>query len=284
MSAYYNELDPFAAAWLRNLISAKLIADGEVDERSIVDVRAEDLKGFTQCHFFAGIGGWSYALRLAGWPDDRPVWTGSCPCQPFSVAGSQKGFDDDRHLWPEFKRLIAKRQPSTVFGEQVASATAWLALVRCDLEALGYAVAAIPLEAACAGAFHLRDRFWFVADSQGVGSRARLCEGETVFDGPIVTNGSRTIDLADSDLNCKSDIEIQPGGQQRRLSIDPATYPCGDLQWLIGADGKYRPVKSGLRLLADGVPARLDQLRALGNAIDPRPAAQFIGAVMECLP
>lgn len=87
MTAYYNENDPYAAQWLRNLITAGHIAKGDVDERSIVDVRADDLRGYTQCHFFAGIGGWSLALRLAGWPDDRPVWTGSCPCQPFSAAG-----------------------------------------------------------------------------------------------------------------------------------------------------------------------------------------------------
>lgn len=81
-SAYYNENDPFAAAWLRRLIEAGEIAPGVVDERSIVDVQPQDLSSYTQCHFFAGIGGWSLALRFAGWPDDRPVWTGSCPCQP----------------------------------------------------------------------------------------------------------------------------------------------------------------------------------------------------------
>jgi len=99
-AAYYNEIDPYAAQWLRNLIAAGLIAPGIVDERNVLDVSPDDLAGFTQCHFFAGIGVWSYALRLAGWSDDRPAWTGSCPCQPFSVAGMGAGFDDQRHVWP----------------------------------------------------------------------------------------------------------------------------------------------------------------------------------------
>jgi DNA (cytosine-5)-methyltransferase 1 len=109
--AYYNEIDKYAAQWLRNLITAGHIAPGEVDERSILDVAPDDLRGFAQCHFFAGIGVWSYALRLAGWPDDRSVWTGSCPCQPFSVAGMGGGFDDERHLWPFWFHLIESRRP-----------------------------------------------------------------------------------------------------------------------------------------------------------------------------
>jgi len=85
--AYYNEFDKYAAQWLRNLIAAGHIAPGDVDERSIEDVRPDDLRGYRQCHFFAGIGVWSYALRRSGWPDDRSIWTGSCPCQSFSAAG-----------------------------------------------------------------------------------------------------------------------------------------------------------------------------------------------------
>lgn len=72
MTVYYNEIDPYAAQQLRNLIAAGHIAYGHVDERSIVDVRANDLAGFVQCHFFAGLGGWPLAFRLAGWPDSRP--------------------------------------------------------------------------------------------------------------------------------------------------------------------------------------------------------------------
>jgi DNA (cytosine-5)-methyltransferase 1 len=167
MAAYYNEIDPYAAQWLRNLIKAGLIADGEVDERSIEEVQADELKGFTQCHFFAGIGGWSYAARLAGWDDDRPLWTGSCPCQPFSAAGKQRGTSDERHLWPVFYELIRQSNPPVVFGEQVASRLGrdWLAGVRADLETVGYAVGAADLCAASVGAPHIRQRLWWVADS-----------------------------------------------------------------------------------------------------------------------
>jgi DNA (cytosine-5)-methyltransferase 1 len=164
---YYNEIDPYAAQWLRNLIAAGHIAKGEVDERSIQLVDSADLAGFAQCHFFAGIGVWSHALRLAGWPDDKPVWTGSCPCQPFSAAGKRNGFDDERHLWPDFFRLIRERRPSVVFGEQVASKDGleWLDLVQADLEGAGYTSAAADLCAAGVGAPHIRQRLYWVADA-----------------------------------------------------------------------------------------------------------------------
>lgn len=177
--AYYNEFDEQAAAWLRELIKQGHIADGEVDTRSISDVAPDDLRGFTQCHFFAGIGGWPRALRLAQWPDTRPVWTGSCPCQPFSVAGRSGGFADERHLWPHFHWLIAQRGPSTVFGEQVASGPAldWFDLVRDDLEASGYAVGAADLCAAGVGAPQIRQRLYWVADAQHGGCGAGIQEG-----------------------------------------------------------------------------------------------------------
>ena len=163
MAAYYNEFDPFAAQWLRELIKCGFIADGVVDERSITEVKPEDLKEFTQCHFFAGIGGWSYALRLAGVPDDTRLWTGSCPCQAFSVAGKQKGFDDERHLWPVFSKLIDECKPTVVFGEQVETAIkyGWLDLVQDDLERYGYACASAVLPAACVGASHIRHRLYW---------------------------------------------------------------------------------------------------------------------------
>lgn len=168
MRSYYNEFDPSAAAWLRELIAAGLIPYGDVDERSIEDVKPGDLRGYRQCHFFAGIGGWSHALELAGWPADRPVWTGSCPCQPFSAAGKGAGFDDQRHLWPAWFHLIRECRPPAVFGEQVASKAAdpWIDLVHADLEGVGYAFGCVPFPAAGVGAPHIRDRAYWAAYSQ----------------------------------------------------------------------------------------------------------------------
>ena len=167
--AYYNEIDPYAAQWLRNLIHAGLIAPGFVDERSIEDVQPNDLAGYSQCHFFAGVGVWSYALRRAGWDDRRPVWTMSCPCQPFSAAGKGGGFDDERHLWPHAQWLISQCQPAVVLGEQVASkdADAWIDLVQPDVEALGYAFGCIAFPSAGVGAPHIRDRAYWVANANG---------------------------------------------------------------------------------------------------------------------
>lgn len=164
MSAYYNEIDPYAAAWLRNLIAAGEIADGEVDERSIEDITPAELRGFTQCHFFAGIGIWSLALRRAGWCDTRPIWTGSCPCQPFSTAGKGDGFDDERHLWPHWNHLIEHCNPDVVMGEQVASkdGLAWLDLVSSDMEATGHAFWPVDICAAGVGAPQIRQRLYWV--------------------------------------------------------------------------------------------------------------------------
>jgi DNA (cytosine-5)-methyltransferase 1 len=248
---YYNEFDPYAAQWLRNLISKGLIPAGDVDERSITDVRPDELKQYTQCHFFAGIGGWSYALQLAGWPPERPVWTGSCPCQPFSSAGRQKGKADDRHLWPVWFGLIRECRPPVVFGEQVSSAIAhgWLDDVYQGLEAEGYAVGAAVLPACSVGAPHKRDRLWFVADSDCTGSQGH----------------GRPVEQYDAQ------------GRQEQVRWD--TEAC---VWIDCPDGKQRLIEPSIPLLAYGVSNRVGRLRAYGNAIVPAVASEFIQAFMEC--
>ncbi|WP_427183646.1 DNA cytosine methyltransferase [Bordetella bronchialis] len=266
MAAYYNEIDPYAAQWLRNLIAAGHIAPGDVDKRSIEDVHPDDLRSYTQCHFFAGLGAWSYALRRAGWPDDRPVWTGSCPCQPFSAAGKGAGFDDERHLWPAWHHLIAQRRPAVVFGEQVASKDAdpWIDLVQDDLEALGYAVGAVPFPSAGVGAPHIRDRLYWVAHAQYGRRRAgkpnRRWPGTAVP--PSIAGG-----LEDGAL-------VLHGGP------GPPNGPWRDADWIFCRDGRWRPVEPGTFPLVDGAPSRVGRLRAYGNAINAFQAQIFIEASM----
>ncbi|ELW9486298.1 DNA cytosine methyltransferase [Enterobacter hormaechei] len=212
-AAYYNEIDPFAAQWLRNLIAGGHIASGEVDERSIEDVTPDDLRGFTQCHFFAGIGVWSHSLRLAGWPDDKPVWTGSCPCQPFSAAGKGDGFADERHLWPHFFHLISERRPQHVFGEQVAAgnANAWFDLVQADLEGVDYAFGLVPFAAAGVGAPHIRERAYWVAHA---GSECESAAGNKT--GITARFGSSSTDrLADT---CSERLNLVDSLLQREES------------------------------------------------------------------
>lgn len=289
MTAYYNEFDTYAAEWLRNLIREGLIAPGDVDERSIVEVHPDDLRGYTQCHFFAGIGGWSLALRMAGWSDERPVWSGSCPCQPFSSAGRQGGEGDERHLWPEMRRLVSERRPPVVFGEQVASALGrgWLAGVRADLEALGYAVGAADLCAAGVGAPHIRQRLWWVADA-GCDDRAGWggagdVAGETGEVEEEAWERERmwlTVDNGCAAGGGLGDTE-HAGLQGRRDAGAGSAAGWRNSVWLPCADGKARRIEPGLEPLAHGVPNRVGRLRAYGNAIVPEVAAAFIRAYLE---
>lgn len=284
---YHNEIEPYAADWIENLIAEGLLPPGDVDRRSIVDVHPDDLKGYTRCHFFAGLGGWPLALKLAGWPDDRPVWTGSCPCQPFSVTGRQTGFADKRHLWPEFSRLIEKRLPPVVFGEQSAAATDWLRLVRGDLETMGYAVGAIPVEAASAGAEDFRDRYWFVADydyaerrpddpARHNPDRQTAEQHEGAGDAPERGPGA----LVDAESVGWGEGWTEAEFRSRGFTAAVTSFRGG--QYVECPDGKWRALPPPrVRWLADGVPARVAKLRALGNAIDPRPAAAVIGAFLD---
>ena len=302
MAAYYNENDPKAAAWLRELIKAGLIADGEVDERSIVDVRPDDLRGFVQCHFFAGIGGWSYALRLAGWDDKRPVWTGSCPCQPFSAAGKGYGAADSRHLWPTWFGLIAECRPAIVFGEQVASADGlgWFDRVSTDMEGAHYAVGAVDYCAPGVGAFHIRQRLWFVADARQEQRRRREVEqspnGEgTAWRGQEAIHHQRRREAGElvnaSGQRSRWHAGAVPGAQgvgavagREPGNLTDESQPAGFwcyADWLPCRDGKARPVEPGTFPLAHGVPARVGRLRGYGNAIVPQVAAEVIGSYMD---
>lgn len=289
MTAIYNEIEPYPAQWMRNLIAAGRIAPGVVDERSIAELDPADVAGPGQRHFFAGIGVWSYALRLAGWPDDRDVWTGSCPCQPFSGAGRRRGFADERHLWPEWFRLIRECRPAIVFGEQVAvpDGLGWFDVVRADLESAGYAVGAADLCAAGVGAPHIRQRLYFVAvaDLQPGDVHAPQREpGRGVLDG-CPGRGGAAGELGDTELH---DRTGRLAGSHGRQEVEPDRSGAtrgfwSPADWIPCRDGKARPVEPGAFPLAHGAPARMGRLRATGNAIVPQVAAAFISSVMDAL-
>lgn len=299
--AYYNEIDPYAAQWLRNLIVAGHIAPGVVDERSIEDVHPDDLRGFTQCHFFAGIGIWSLALRNAGWADDRPVWTGSCPCQPFSQAGTGSGFDDQRHLWPHFHWLIQECGPAVVLGEQVASkdADAWIDLVQDDLEGLGYGVGAVPFPAAGIGAPHIRDRLYWMAYANSKRSLPRTQSrvhrrqessgsrhGEPQRSGPVGgmahTNNGRLSQASICGIHDQEPhTESRSGALKGPELAGPINGFWRDADWLGCRDGKFRPVEPRSFPLAHGATQRVGRLRAYGNGICAPAAAEFCAIALE---
>lgn len=291
---YYNEIDPYNAAWLSNLIGAKLIADGHVDNRDIREVQPDDVSKYTQAHFFAGIGVWSYALRSAGWPDDRPVWTGSCPCQPFSIAGRQLGEEDPRHLWPDWFRLIRQCKPPVIFGEQVASqdGLAWFDTVRSDLEETGYAVGVADLCAAGVGAPHIRQRLYFVAHANGQRWHRRNFRYDQIQRDGLepeneVTRSSSAGGLGNSNgprleghSRRQSGIEVREGTTGRPWKESASTY-WSNSEWIRCRDGKYRPTEPGLFPLANGSTKRMERLRAYGNAIVAPLAIEFIKSYMD---
>jgi DNA (cytosine-5)-methyltransferase 1 len=273
MTVYYNEIDPYAAQWLRNLIAAGHLAKGEVDERSITEIQPDDLLGFDQCHFFAGIGVWGHALRRAGWADDRPVWTGSCPCQPFSAAGKQEGFADERHLWPTWFNLIRQCRPAIVLGEQVASALDWLDLVSTDMESAGYAFGAADLCAAGFGGAHIRQRLYFTGVADAVGSGRPRAGGQSSAQSVGTAERSGTGGLADADHQrqrsptisrlCNEEYYAEP-----RSSVSGLADAKRDERGQVSADAGRRGEGSG----AEG----LDERSGYGSD-ECRPHAPMLG-------
>lgn len=288
MAAYYNENDPYAVAWLRELIARGLIAPGDVDDRSIKDVQPEDVRGYAQCHFFAGIAGWSYALRLAGWDDDRPIWTGSCPCQPFSVSGNQRGFDDPRDLWPDFFRIIRAERPPVIMGELTAkkAGRAWFDRTYADLENENYASRGVTIPSCAVNAPNERERLYWIAVANADCPRQFQCKR-------IVTNERRRISyqndcsMGDTDA---TRLAIRLGVTQDSCTQFKAAQRTDDTpgfwdeyEWIACHDGKWRRAKPGTPMLVAGFSGRVSLWKGLGNAINPQLAKEVIMAYMETI-
>ena len=258
--AYYNDADPAACAITRELIRRNIICDGEVDERSIKDVTPDDLKGFKQVHLFSGGSLWSVAARLAGWPDDEPLWTASCPCQPFSAAGQGGGTDDPRHLWPDVHRLIRAIRPPVIMGEQVAAKAGygWFDGVRADLAREGYASRSVDFPACSVDAPHQRNRQYWIA------------LGHTVEPG---LEGQRGHGDTSGRPEPDRPVATPDGGEH-------GTY-WSDAEWIVCHDNKARRAKPGVCFLVDGLPGRVDLWRVGGNAIVPEAAKEVIAAFID---
>lgn len=246
---YYNEYDKSAARWLRNLIADGFLPDGDVDDRDIRTVTPADLRGYAQCHFFAGIGGWALALRNLGIPDDFPIWTGSLPCQPFSCAGKGAGFSDKRHLWPVFAELIQKCAPVAVVGEQSADAInhGWLDEVIHDLIRNRYSCVSSIIGAHSVGAPHKRRRLYWGAFQKSFESLRKQVPVATKQIGSA-WNNSRMIMCADHKL--------------RRIPNDPRDFPITN-----GKTANFKPL-----------------LHGYGNAICVPAAEEFVAALWNTHP
>lgn len=268
MPAYYNDSDPHCVAMLRDLIAQGVIAPGDVDSRSIREVRSDDLAGYEQVHLFAGGGAWSIALRLAGVPDNERVWTGSCPCQPFSNAGKdRKRENDSRHLWPHFNRLIATCKPHVVFGEQVSSKAGyvWFDGVATDLESQSYACEAFNLPACAIGAPHIRSRLYWLAirlleDSESIGRRDSPGRDFESWNAP------------------RGRLESKPGSGFFTVPSDDTML---ESKVAFCDDRIARRRKFGVPVLDDDAPRRMVEESLIGNAIVPALAAEFIRAYYE---
>ena len=309
LRAYYNEFDPKAAAWLRQLIKNGNITQGEVDERSITEVRPRDLVGFDRVHFFAGIGTWDYCLNESGW-GDKPVWTASLPCQPFSAAGKGLGKSDERHLLPHFIELFRECKPYICFGEQVEKAIAhgWLDDLQANMEAEGYAIGHCVLGAHSIGAPHIRQRLYWVANYVNH-SCERSIRGIYGEEGGGQTSDRKNItisgELGGASIDVRGMANSNKQGSQGRTRTERTDQQLagqnGVVEWIYCRDNKYRPIKPSILPLVDGTArgmgyscdpsapinpnatqeARTMRLKGYGNAIQAQTAIAFISAFMS---
>lgn len=229
--------------------------------------------------------------------------TGGFPCQPFSVAGEQRGKEDDRYLWPEMFRVIREANPAWIIGENVAGLDG-LGLDDCisDLESIGYEVAP-PLEIpACAvDAKHVRNRVWIVANSKGFNQGGLPERAAPEHTGPELrckAMADTVREQADGD-NAGGFLNEPSGGRETMADTTSqrqqrSGQPIQRCRQEANREGQTDnaismrehgiwPTEPQLGRVANGVPDRTHRLKGLGNAIVPQVAFQIIKEIRKLI-
>jgi len=212
------------------------------------------------------------------------ILTAGYPCQPFSVAGKQRGVEDDRHIWPYILRIVAHKRPTWCVFENVHGHIALgLDQVLLDLEAEGYSTRTFIVPACGVNAPHRRDRLWIVAYT--VSSRGETRHSDRLGN----DHGSRRNQGQSKGSSSKINVAYTSNeGSQGRLS----GRSDSERQSLMGHSGRgssaygqsgedWWAVEPNIRRVAHGIPRRVDRLKGLGNAIVPRIAMNIGLAIKE---
>ena len=214
------------------------------------------------------------------------VISGGFPCQPFSVAGKQKGKGDDRYLWPEMLRVIRELRPRCVVGENVPGIIKIAAgQVVKDLERAGYHVVVFNFEAAAVGAWHRRSRVFFtgiadVADTDG----GWLHDGIRKEDQPARSRGNDIYEQSGRTWGVEQSAGVRVSPDERAVAAAERGRCTGVArreQSQEFADGRCWATEPDVGRVAHGIPNRVDRLKCLGNAVVPQQAYPIFKALRE---